>query len=179
MSIPNRFLTPHGRRAADREHVLRPPLAGRWQTGSAGIEFVLVFPLFFMIFYAITNYGLIFTAAQLMQYAAEEGLRRSIDYVDEECLFSAASCSSDEVRQEVLSETRAVIGNVAQGSNAGSLGTLFGQSLDDALTITASEDSSGGCCVLSLVYNYADFPFVPPLVLPVPAQLNITANLSL
>ncbi|MFP8966839.1 TadE/TadG family type IV pilus assembly protein [Pokkaliibacter sp. CJK22405] len=149
------------------------------QRGAVAIEFVLLFPILFLLFYAIVNYGLIFAAAQYMQYSAEEGLRRSISYVDESCLYSDTGCTSANVRQEVLDQTRTVLGNVASGSSSTSLGSLFGQPLDSALAISAQDDASGNCCVLSLTYNYTDFPFVPPLMLPVPAQLSITANLDL
>ena len=34
------------------------------QQGAAAIEFAIIFPIFFLIFYAIITYGLIFAAQQ-------------------------------------------------------------------------------------------------------------------
>src|SRR3546814_15231297 len=43
------------------------------QRGAYAVEFALVFPLFFLIVYATLTYGLIFTAQQSLNYAAESG----------------------------------------------------------------------------------------------------------
>jgi Flp pilus assembly protein TadG len=48
------------------------------QRGAAAIEFAIVFPLFFMIFYGIITYGLIFVAQQSLTLAAQEGARAAL-----------------------------------------------------------------------------------------------------
>ncbi|RQO35028.1 pilus assembly protein TadE [Herminiimonas sp. KBW02] len=48
--------------------------------GAAAIEFALVFPLFFVIFYAIITYGLIFVAQQSITLAAAEGARAALRF---------------------------------------------------------------------------------------------------
>ena len=43
--------------------------------GAAAIEFAIIFPIFFIIFYAVVTYGLIFAAQQTLTLAAAEGAR--------------------------------------------------------------------------------------------------------
>lgn len=149
------------------------------QCGSAGVEFVLVFPVFFIIFYAIASYGLIFSASQMLQYSAEEGLRRSLSFVDESCYFTESGCQSASVRAEVEQATRAMLSQLSQNATSTSLGSLFGQSLDEALQITATDTAGGGCCQVQLRYDYENYPFLPPLMLPVPGELSRMASLNL
>ncbi|GGO88753.1 hypothetical protein GCM10011348_44940 [Marinobacterium nitratireducens] len=148
------------------------------QRGAAGIEFVLVFPVFFLIFYAIVNYGLIFSANQMLQYSAEEGLRKSVSFVDESCYFTTAGCDTASVRNEVESGVRASLVELARNASSTSLGSFFGQPLDDALLISTT-DTAGGCCRVELTWNYETYPFLPPLMLPVPDQLRTVASLDL
>lgn len=153
--------------------------ANRFERGGAGIEFVLVLPVFFMVFYAIANYSMIFSANQMLQYSAEEGLRNSISFVDESCFFSTTECDSAAVRAQVELATKDVLGQVTGNATESSLGSLFGQSLDAALQIRTGDTASGGCCLVELVYDYAAFPFLPALMLPVPERLSTTASLNL
>lgn len=46
------------------------------QNGAAAIEFAILFPIFFLIFYAVVTYGLIFVAQQTLTLAAAEGADR-------------------------------------------------------------------------------------------------------
>ncbi len=48
------------------------------QQGAAAIEFAILFPIFFLIFYAIITYGLIFAAQQTLTLAAAEGARAAV-----------------------------------------------------------------------------------------------------
>ena len=50
------------------------------QQGAAAIEFAFLFPIFFLIFYAIITYGLIFAAQQTLALAAAEGARAAVRY---------------------------------------------------------------------------------------------------
>lgn len=54
------------------------------QRGIAAIEFAFVFPIFFMIFYAIITYGMIFVAQQSITLAAAEGARAALRYAASE-----------------------------------------------------------------------------------------------
>ena len=50
------------------------------QQGAAAIEFAIIFPIFFLIFYAIITYGLIFAVQQTVTLAAAEGARAAVRY---------------------------------------------------------------------------------------------------
>lgn len=50
------------------------------QSGVAAIEFAFIFPIFFLIFYAIITYGLILVAQQSITLAAAEGARAALRF---------------------------------------------------------------------------------------------------
>lgn len=50
------------------------------QAGVYALEYALVFPIFFLILYAVLGYGLLFTVRLSLQNAAEEGARAALKY---------------------------------------------------------------------------------------------------
>ncbi|MEI2415642.1 TadE/TadG family type IV pilus assembly protein [Orrella sp. JC864] len=48
------------------------------QRGAYAVEFALVFGLFFLVLYGVLTYGLIFTAQQSLNLAAEDGARAAL-----------------------------------------------------------------------------------------------------
>ncbi|VWC76062.1 pilus assembly protein TadE [Burkholderia lata] len=52
----------------------------RRQRGATAVEFAIIFPLFFMIFYAILSFGMIFVIQQSLTLAASEGARAGLNY---------------------------------------------------------------------------------------------------
>jgi len=60
----------------------RPAACSR-ERGATAVEFALVFPLFFLILYAIVTFGLIFAVQQSLTLAATEGARSALNYVYE------------------------------------------------------------------------------------------------
>ncbi|MCW3695179.1 MULTISPECIES: TadE/TadG family type IV pilus assembly protein [Burkholderia] len=52
----------------------------RRQRGATAVEFAIVFPLFFVIFYAILSFGMIFVIQQSLTLAASEGARAGLSY---------------------------------------------------------------------------------------------------
>ncbi|MEJ2801743.1 TadE/TadG family type IV pilus assembly protein [Comamonadaceae bacterium PP-2] len=52
----------------------------RRQLGAYALEYALVFPVFFVILYAVISYGLVFTLRLSLQHAAEEGARAALRY---------------------------------------------------------------------------------------------------
>jgi hypothetical protein len=48
------------------------------QRGTAAIEFAMVFPLFFLVLYAIVTYSMVFLTQQSLTAAAEEGARAAL-----------------------------------------------------------------------------------------------------
>ncbi|AOJ24697.1 TadE/TadG family type IV pilus assembly protein [Burkholderia seminalis] len=59
---------------------LRELRGARRQRGATAVEFAIVFPLFFMIFYAILSFGMIFVFQQSLTLAASEGARAGLNY---------------------------------------------------------------------------------------------------
>ncbi|QRR09953.1 pilus assembly protein [Burkholderia sp. MS455] len=66
----------------------RRPCRWRHQRGATAVEFAIVFPLFFMIFYAIVSFGMIFVIQQSLTFAVSEGARAGLNY--------ASSLGSDQ-----------------------------------------------------------------------------------
>ncbi|MFO7581413.1 TadE/TadG family type IV pilus assembly protein [Guyparkeria sp.] len=58
------------------------PAPCRRQRGAVAVEFALVFPLLFAIFYAAVTYGFVFMLNQAMVFAAEEGARSAVRVAD-------------------------------------------------------------------------------------------------
>ncbi|MDX3907735.1 MAG: pilus assembly protein [Pigmentiphaga sp.] len=52
----------------------------RRQDGVYALEFALIFPIFFALFYGVLSFGLIFTVQQSLTLAAEDGARASLRY---------------------------------------------------------------------------------------------------
>jgi Flp pilus assembly protein TadG len=118
----------------------------------AAIEFALVFPLFFVVLYAIVAYGLIFAASQTLSLAAQEGGRAALRFEGETSLAQAyslrttAACST---AQSLVSWLPAA-GMTASCSNA---------------ACTSSGSTGMQCVTVQMSYNYIGFPLVPNLPL--------------
>lgn len=67
--------------------LIRRVHARRAQAGATAVEFALVFPVFFLLFYGLLTYGLIFLMRMGLQHAAEEGARAAL-------IFPAQSCQA-------------------------------------------------------------------------------------
>ncbi|KVE27810.1 pilus assembly protein TadE [Burkholderia vietnamiensis] len=50
------------------------------QRGATAVEFAIMFPLFFMIFYAIVSFGMILLIQQSLTFAVSEGARAGLTY---------------------------------------------------------------------------------------------------
>lgn len=50
------------------------------QSGVYALEWAIIFPVFFMLLYAIISYGLAFLVRESMQFAAEDGARAALRY---------------------------------------------------------------------------------------------------
>ncbi|MDO6708200.1 TadE family protein [Photobacterium sp. 1_MG-2023] len=138
------------------------------------METILLMPVILMLLYAIAQYSLIFLSIQMFNYAAEESLRNSISYVDENCYYGG-TCDETELKNQIDLAAKSVITNYTESQSG--LGTLFGQSLDTGLAI--SVDSNNFCCKVTITYNYKQHPFLPSFGLPVPDELKSTATLNL
>ena len=55
------------------------PARYRRQRGATAVEFAIIFPLFFVICYAIICFGMIFVIQQSLTFAASEGARAALN----------------------------------------------------------------------------------------------------
>lgn len=148
------------------------------QKGTAAIEFAIIFPIFFLIFYAVVTYGLIFVAQQTITLAASEGARAAVRYqsgkdeTERQALRIAAAC---DMSNQVLDWLRKTGSGQSGATGACSTGITTTQvTADKALCSSLS----GVTCIKVLVtYDYDKAPLVPMLLgplmsLPTPKTLQ-------
>jgi len=139
----------------------------RKQRGATAVEFALVFPLFFLILYAIVTYSLIFVAQQNLTLAASEGARAALNWQTNMSMATALT---------------------NRGNAACTAAKLVVQPLVNAMQCAATSASCGTgnamtCITVSLTYNYKSNPLVPTLpllssVLPTTLSGNATVQLN-
>ena len=120
------------------------------QRGVAAIEFALVFPLFFVVLYAIVAYGLIFAASQTLSLAAQEGGRAALRFEGETSLTQAY-----QLRTSAACST-------AQGLVAWLPASGLTATCTNAACATTGSTSMQ-CVTVQMSYNYQGFPLVPNL----------------
>ncbi|MFL9988967.1 TadE/TadG family type IV pilus assembly protein [Paraburkholderia sediminicola] len=136
------------------------------QLGASAVEFALVFPLFFMIFYAIVTFSMIFVVQQGLTLAAEEGARAALNYQLAPNINTA------------LGKRTAFACQVATGLTTW-LETKVDCSSDWA---PCAYDATMACVTVTLTYDYKDRPLVPPMPLlnvTLPSQLTSMATVQL
>lgn len=179
----------------------------RLQRGAYALEFALVFPVFFVLFYAVLSLGLIFTVQQSLTLAAEDGARASLRF------FQPASAAGPDAGQRLLGQLEH--GCDVAKARAAWLAGIGGSSVSPAcsasiqgpcLNADGSIDASRQCSlvlggpggagqvacggsmaeqcsvVIAVSYPYGANPLVPPLpgtALIVPDTLRATASVVL
>lgn len=142
------------------------------QKGAAAIEFSIVFPLFFLIFYAIVTYGLIFAAQQTLTLAAAEGARAAVRYpaqipanTSQITARKTAACAMASGAVEWLRK---------MGTGLGGTSCIDSPTGDAAGIYVSSGDCAGvgvtagvSCINVRINYNYATSPLIPKLLGPV------------
>lgn len=122
----------------------------RTERGNMAIEFAIVFPLFFVVFYAIVTYSLIFVAQQSLTLAAEEGARAALRFQD-----GAAT----------VDDSLALRSTAACTAAKGLTNWLAGLADCTATPAPCTYDASMRCIQVTLDYQYAQRPLVPTLPL--------------
>ena len=139
----------------------------RAQRGATAIEFALVFPLFFMILYAIITFSLILVAQQNLTLAASEGARAALNWQSSKSLDDAlvnrgnAACDAAKLMTATLVQA---------------------QTTCESSSAPCGTDNSMRCVNVQLSYAYADYPLVPILPLlgfAVPTTLSSSATVQL
>lgn len=153
---------PRARPAPTRSHGLEQ----RAQRGSTAVEFALIFPVFFVILYAVVTFSLIFVAQQNMTLAAEEGARAALNWTSNSSLSTAL---------------------YNRGVNACAAASQMAASLVQSMTCTPSSVQCGPgnamyCINVALSYDYKDNPLVPNIALlsmTLPNTLYASATVQL
>ena len=148
------------------------------QKGAAAIEFAIIFPIFFLIFYAIVTYGLIFAAQQTITLAASEGARAAVRYQpgpDEAARqMTRVQAACDMSNQALAWLRKASAGQAtAQGVCAAGI-TSTVVTADKAL---CSNLTGVTCIKVQVTYDYDKAPLIPKLLgplisLPTPKSLQ-------
>ncbi|GAB2459778.1 pilus assembly protein [Comamonas humi] len=146
----------------------------RRQRGVYALEWAIIFPVFFILLYAIICYGLTFLVRESMQYAVEEGARAALRYP------SSANGSTpptwtqrrDEARNAVvtalnwlpsrLKPTAATVGFTLCYLNDNSCNST--KAFDPSLSCTASTP-----CLVLVSYKITNYPssaIAPAINLP-------------
>ncbi|WP_179403641.1 TadE/TadG family type IV pilus assembly protein [Burkholderia guangdongensis] len=144
------------------------PHGRRCQRGATAVEFALVFPLFFVIFYAIVSYGLIFAIQQSLTLAAAEGARAALNYVYE------SNGSSSQALTDRASAAQTTAKNMTNW--------LPNVSVQTPTPGPCSYSASMYCVTVTVSYPYSTHPLVPPLPLlglVMPAALTSTATVQI
>jgi hypothetical protein len=124
--------------------------AGANQRGSTAVEFALVFPLFFVIFYAIVTYSLIFVAQQSLTLAAEEGARAGLRFQP----TASTPAASLTLRAQAACLAATQLANwLASGTPC------------TASAAPCGYDPTMDCLQVQLSYNYLGNPLLPTLPL--------------
>lgn len=136
----------------------------RRQHGVVSIEFAFIFPVLFLIFYAIVTYGLIFAAQQALSLAAAEGARASLRYQ------AAEAPPGPTATQKRLTEAvRAARAPLTW------LDGMGGLAVPRASEAACSYNAAVRCVTVVVSYDYAAHPLIPNLLLPTPASLGSSA----
>ena len=150
----------------------------RGQKGAAAIEFAIIFPIFFIIFYAVVTYGLIFAAQQTITLAAAEGARAAVRYqsgsneVDRQNARIAAACDMSNQVLAWLMKTGS-----GQAGTSGSCATGTTKTVVTADNTLCSALNGVTCIKVLVTYDYDKAPLVPKLLgplmsLPTPSLLQ-------
>ena len=136
------------------------------QKGASAIEFAVLFPLFFIIFYALVTYGLIFAAQQTLTLAAAEGARAAVRYQsgkDQDARKNARIAAACDMSNQALFWLRGA--GQATVSGACATGITKTEITTDASLCSAI---TGVTCIKVLVtYDYEKAPLIPKLLGPV------------
>lgn len=164
-------------RAAGSHRGIATLLHRRQQNGATALEFGLIFPVFFMVFWAILQFGLMFTTRLTLQHAAEEGVR--------EALRSGPAVAVDEIACDGIAPGYAMSASLserwsrARSTSCQRVGWLaaFAIPTVDAVICSAAVDDcltnppgaepdclADGCQIAVRVsYPYGKTPIIPAL----------------
>ena len=148
------------------------------QKGAAAIEFAIIFPIFFLIFYAIVTYGLIFAAQQTITLAASEGARAAVRYQtgkDDAARQTARIAAACDMSNQALAWLRKT--STGQATAQGVCATGITSTVVTADRALCSNLTGVTCIKVLVTYDYDKAPLIPKLLgplmsLPTPKSLQ-------
>lgn len=138
----------------------------RRQRGAYALEFALAFPILFLLIYALLTFGLIMTAQQALNYAAETGARAA--------LMAPTQGLGVAARKDI-----------ATLSAAQQISWLSSWVGAEQLQVNAELLPADNRLQVTVVYHYAQAPLMPMLgpqgmfALVVPERLSSQASVNL
>jgi Flp pilus assembly protein TadG len=150
------------------------------QRGAAAIEFALVFPVFFLLFYGLINWGLIFTVQHNLNYAAQHAARAGLMADREEIEADGGNYAAT-----VEALARAAAGETLSWLPAAWQARVLGDGnskVEAALETSTVAGQTVDWLRVSIRYaNYPDNPLLPLMAgfPPVPDELLGQATLRL
>jgi Flp pilus assembly protein TadG len=142
----------------------------RASRGSAAIEFAIVFPVFFLVLYAIVTYSMVFLTQQSLTAAAEEGARAALVWQSATTAGGALSARAGQACGRAASVV-SWLPATATCTNAIS-----------AAPSGCANNPNMDCIQVTLTYAYGTNPLVPllPLLnLVVPSSLTGQATVQI
>ncbi|EJC65002.1 pilus assembly protein [Alcaligenes ammonioxydans] len=143
-----------------------------YQYGAYALEFALVFPLLFLFMYGLLTFGLIMTAQQSLNFAAESGARAA--------LIEPAAGNSDPMSSPARLQARADRARQVAADHVQWLSHWVGSE-----HVRVSADLSREEISVGIVYDYVQAPLIPRFApdtlfsLVVPEQLKGHARINL
>jgi Flp pilus assembly protein TadG len=140
------------------------------QRGTATIEFAIVFPVFFLVLYAIITYSMVFLTQQSLTAAAEEGARAALVWQNAATDGTALSARATQAcsRAATVVSWLPVAATCTNAISAAPSGCTNNPAMD--------------CIQVTLTYAYGTNPLVPllPLLdLAVPQSLTGQATVQI
>ena len=127
------------------------PSLPRRQRGIAAMEFAIVFPVFFSLFYGLVTFALVFLAQHVLTLAAAEGARSALRFQPAATQSIALAARSVEA-----CSTATALVTWLPGSSGGT------PSVACAVTTPACiYDATLICMQVNLTYAYGQHPLVP------------------
>ncbi|WP_175721329.1 TadE/TadG family type IV pilus assembly protein [Burkholderia anthina] len=148
------------------------PRGGQRQHGATAVEFAIVFPLFFLVFYGIISFGMIFVIQQSLTYAASEGARAGLVYASTlgSGLGSSGASGSASVSCTSASVSTTRTQN-ACNTSLGALGWLTGNAQQLAVVVTTpscgslfNNNSTSTCLTVTISYSPQQWMTTMPLL---------------
>lgn len=150
------------------------------QRGATALEFGLVFPALFVLFYGTLTFALIFTARMGLQHAAEEGARSAATFRIEgsEPNITQLTLRRDAARATALQQASWISRWAPLQVEARICAADSDCSVE---TTTCGRELADACKIfVSVTYPYATRPILPSAFgLPVPTTLSGEASLLL